>query len=94
MAVEIEKNAQAGTLQSSDLLVVVEPAGVLSIEIESTVEQQFGHLIRARVDDVLQRLGVARGRVMITDRGALDYAIEARVETAVKRAIADRSKTQ
>lgn len=90
MAVEIKSNAQAGTLQSSDLLVVVEPAAELSIEIESTVNQQFGHLIRERANEVLQRLGVARGRVMITDRGALDYAIEARVETAVQRAIADR----
>lgn len=91
MVGEIQGRAQAGTMQSSDLLVIVEPAEELSIEIESTVNQQFGHLIRERVNEVLQRLGVARGRVMISDRGALDYAIEARVETAVNRANTARS---
>lgn len=76
---------QAGTLQSSDLIVVVEPAEALEVDIESTVQQQFGHLIRERVDSVLQRLGLEQGRILISDRGALDYAIEARVEAAVRR---------
>ena len=85
----IQKNAQAGTLQSSDLMVQVEPAEQLIVEIESTVEQQFGHLIRHRVDAVLGRLGVQRARIAISDRGALDYAIDARVETALRRAAAN-----
>ena len=85
----IQKNAQAGTLQSSDLMVQVEPAEQLIVEIESTVEQQFGHLIRHRVDAVLGRLGVQRVRIAISDRGALDYAIDARVETALRRAAAN-----
>lgn len=76
---------QAGTLQSSDLIVVVEPAEALEVEIESTVQQQFGHLIRERVDSVLRRLGLEQGRILISDRGALDYAIDARVEAAVRR---------
>ncbi len=88
--IRIEKHSQAGTLQSSDLMVTVEPAEVLSIEIESTVEKQFGHLIRSRVEKVLQRLGVTQGRVSISDRGALDYAIDARVETAVLRGAGSR----
>jgi citrate lyase subunit gamma (acyl carrier protein) len=49
------------------------------------VQQQFAHLIRERVDQVLKRLQVERGRIVVSDRGALDYAIEARVETAVRR---------
>ena len=81
----IRKKTQAGTLQSSDLIVFVEPADTLEVEIESTVQQQFGHLIRERVDQVLQRLQVEGGRIVVSDRGALDYAIEARVETAVRR---------
>ncbi|MDQ2694139.1 MAG: citrate lyase acyl carrier protein [Pseudomonadota bacterium] len=76
---------QAGTLQSSDLIVVVEPADALEVEIESTVQQQFGHLIRERVDGVLRRLGLEQGRILVSDRGALDYAIDARVEAAVRR---------
>lgn len=80
----LRKN-QAGTMQSSDLIVFVEPADTLEVEIESTVQQQFGHLIRERVDHVLRRLHLERGRITISDRGALDYAIEARVEAAVRR---------
>ncbi|MER2527960.1 MAG: citrate lyase acyl carrier protein [Candidatus Competibacter denitrificans] len=82
----INKKAQAGTMQSSDLMVFVEPADDLIIEIESTVQQQFGHLIEARVKQVLKRLSVEQCRLMVSDRGALDYAIDARVEAALRRA--------
>jgi citrate lyase subunit gamma (acyl carrier protein) len=82
----IARKAQAGTMQSSDLMVALEPAEVLTVEIESTVKLQFDHLIRAVVDEVLARHGVTAGRVRLTDRGALDYAIQARLETALSRA--------
>jgi citrate lyase subunit gamma (acyl carrier protein) len=82
----IERKAQAGTIQSSDLMVFVEPAGELTIEIESTVQRQFEHLIRAKLEQVLREQGVTAGRVRVTDRGALDYAIQARLETALRRA--------
>ncbi len=82
----ITTKATAGTMQSSDLVVQVEPADRLEIEIESTVKKQFEHLIRARIDEVLARHAVTRGRISVTDRGALDYAIEARVEAALRRA--------
>jgi len=81
----IAKRAQAGTLQSSDLMVLVEPATLLVVEIESTVKAQFEHLIRERILQVLAANGVTAGRVRVTDRGALDYAIQARVETALQR---------
>jgi citrate lyase subunit gamma (acyl carrier protein) len=84
--VSIARKAQAGTMQSSDLVVLVEPADELVIEIESTVKRQFEHLIRARIEEVLAAHGVTAGRVRVTDRGALDYAIQARVETALARA--------
>ena len=82
----IARKAQAGTMQSSDLTVSVEPAEALTVEVESTVKQQFEHLIRKVVDGVLTAHGVTAGRVRITDRGALDYAIQARLETALQRA--------
>ena len=83
---EITRKATAGTMQSSDLLVQVEPSDRLEVVIESTVKKQFAHLIRARVDEVVARHAVTGGLITITDRGALDYAIEARVETALRRA--------
>jgi citrate lyase subunit gamma (acyl carrier protein) len=82
----IGKKAQAGTMQSSDLMVALEPAEALTVEIDSTVKKQFEHLIRAVAARVLANHGVTAGRVRITDRGALDYAIQARLETALKRA--------
>ena len=83
---KIRKKGQAGTVQSSDLMVTVEPAEGLTIEIESTVKKQFEHLIRAKLEEVLAKHGTVSGRISISDRGALDYAIEARLETALQRA--------
>jgi citrate lyase subunit gamma (acyl carrier protein) len=83
---DIHRKATAGTMQSSDLVVHVEPADQLEIEIESTVKKQFEHLIRAQIEKTLDRHGVTRGRIRVSDRGALDYAIDARVETALRRA--------
>jgi len=82
---KITRKVQAGTMQSSDLMVFLEPADTLTVTIESTVLKQFGPLIRAKVDEVLKRHGVESGEIRITDRGALDYAIEARLETALAR---------
>jgi citrate lyase subunit gamma (acyl carrier protein) len=84
--VSIARKAQAGTMQSSDLMVFVEPADELVIEIESTVKRQFEHLIRAKIEEILRAQGVTSGRVRLNDRGALDYAIQARLETALARA--------
>ena len=83
---QIERKGQAGTMQSSDLMVTVEPADTLNIELESTVKKQFEHLIRARLEQTLARHGVTSGKINISDRGALDYAIEARLEAALQRA--------
>ncbi|GFO58987.1 citrate lyase acyl carrier protein [Geomonas silvestris] len=83
---KIARKVQAGTMQSSDLMVFLEPAETLTVTIDSTVLKQFGELIRAKVDEVLRRHHVESGEVRITDRGALDYAIEARLETALFRA--------
>jgi len=86
---KIRRKVQAGTMQSSDLMVFVEPAEELAIEIESTVKRQFEHLIRERIEKVLDSFGVTAGSIRVTDRGALDYAIEARLEAALKRAMED-----
>jgi citrate lyase subunit gamma (acyl carrier protein) len=82
----IARKAQAGTIQSSDLMVFVEPAAELVIEIDSTVKRQFEHLIRRTIEDVLRAEGITAGRIRVSDRGALDYAIQARLETALRRA--------
>jgi len=83
---QIRRKASSGTMQSSDLMVIIEPADTLRVEIESTVKKQYEHLIRARILSTLQELGVGAGHIHVSDRGALDYAIAARIETAIRRA--------
>lgn len=82
---QIRTKATAGTMQSSDLMVVVTPSDTLQVEVESTVKKQFEHLIRARISATLQQLRGTAGHVQVSDRGALDYAIAARIETAIRR---------
>ncbi len=86
---QVKRKASAGTMQSSDLMVVVEPSETLQVDIESTVKKQYEHLIRARITATLEELDVRAGHIQVSDRGALDYAIAARVETALRRASAE-----
>ena len=83
---EINKRASAGTMESSDAYVEIEPAEAgLQIELESVVQAQFGDEILAVVREVLNECGVENAHVTVQDRGALDCVIRARVETAVNR---------
>jgi len=83
---KIVKEAIAGTLESSDVLVKVAPSdGTLEVVVTSEVEHQFGAQIRAVVDETLIRLGISEGIVLVEDKGALDCTLRARVQTAVLR---------
>lgn len=85
--VELVRRASAGTMESSDAYVELEPGmNGVELEIESVVMQQFGDQIRTAVEDVLREQGVANAKVKLIDRGALDCVLRARVETAVARA--------
>ncbi len=83
---EIVKCACAGTMESSDAYIEIEPGTGLRVEIESIVKKQFGDKIDSSVREVLSEQGVTGATVRVTDRGALDCVIRARVEAAVKRA--------
>lgn len=55
----IGKSAMAGTLESSDAQVTVEPSeNGLELEISSSVMNQYGRQIRATVMQTLERLDV------------------------------------
>ena len=81
----IEKSAMAGTLESSDAQVTVEPGDGLEISISSSVLNQYGRQIKATVLETLERLDVKDGKVTVVDKGALDCTLKARVECAVFR---------
>ena len=83
---EILKPAVAGTLESSDAQVTVEPGeGTVELELSSSVMNQYGRQIKAVVLETLERLGVDSARVTVVDKGALDCTLKARVECAVFR---------
>ncbi len=86
---EIIKNASAGTMESSDAYVEIEPASELNIRLESVVQEQFGEDIRNVVSEVLRDSGVEKANVRVIDRGALECVIRARVETAILRGKGD-----
>lgn len=83
---QLKHNAIAGTLESSDAQVMVEPADQLTIMIRSEVEAQYGDQIRATAEEVLNNLEVEGVSLVIQDQGALDCTIRARIQTAILRA--------
>ena len=83
---EIKKPAVAGTLESSDCMVTVEPGqGEIELDLDSVVIRQYGKQIRKIIRETLDRLDVNNARVTVVDKGALDCTIKARVECAVYR---------
>jgi citrate lyase subunit gamma (acyl carrier protein) len=83
----IKRSAIAGTLESSDALVKAAPSsGERKIELESVVMHAYGDAIRNIVEKTLDSLDVRSGTITVTDRGALDAVLAARVETALRRA--------
>ena len=83
----IQKPAIAGTLESSDCMVTVEPGeGKIDLDLDSAVIRQDGKQIRKVILETLQRLDVTDARITVVDKGALDCTIKARVECAVYRA--------
>lgn len=83
-------SAQAGTLESSDALVLVEPAepgAGMQIELDSKVLTQYGERIKQQILNILGQLYISDVHLIIKDKGALDATIQARVETAIRRSL-------
>lgn len=83
---DILKPANAGTLESSDAQITVEPnEHGITLDLSSSVMNQYGRQIKQTVLETLARLGVTNAAVTVVDHGALDCTIRARVECAVYR---------
>ena len=85
---EINKPAKAGTMESNDIYVMIlpNPKGGIEINLQSIVMKQFGEEIEKVIIETLVELGVKSIIVNAQDKGALNYTIKARIETATKRA--------
>lgn len=82
---KIKNSAMAGTLESSDAQVTIEPGEGIDLSIQSSVLNQYGRQIKATVLETLERLEVKDAKVTIVDKGALECTLKARVECAVFR---------
>ncbi len=79
------KTVSVGTLESSDCLVTIKPHESLEIEIDTVVHDAFYEHISDLVRKTLKEHGITKAYVIVQDKGALDYAIKARLTTAIKR---------
>lgn len=86
---EILKPAKAGTMESNDIYIMVMPneEGGIELELDSIVMKQFGEEIERVIRETLKELNVKDVKIKAQDKGALNYTIKARVETAIKRAM-------
>jgi len=85
----LQKAAQAGTLESNDIMITVSPADPgdgIRIELSSPLIKQFGRQIKLVISETIQEYGLSDALVHANDRGALDCTIRARVRAAVERA--------
>lgn len=88
VSLEIKQNASAGTTESSDIMIIIDQndGKGIEIELESSVEKQFGRVIIEKIQTTLQHLSVDDAKIKAFDKGALDCTIEARTIAAVYRA--------
>lgn len=86
---QVLRPAQAGTLESSDIMITVAPgtagSGVV-IDLESIVFAQYGDAIRQVIANTAVAQDVTDIYIKAVDRGALDCAIRARTLAALSRA--------
>ena len=85
---DIVTTGVAGTMESSDIIVRIEPrsGGGVELELQSSVMQQFGKQIESVIRSTLAELKVENAFVSAVDKGALDCTVRSRVLTAAYRA--------
>ena len=83
------KAAQAGTLESNDIMITVVPgekgSGIV-IDLDSIVLAQYGQAIHDTLKNTAIEQGVTDIYIKAVDRGALDCTIRARMLTVLGRA--------
>jgi len=86
------RSASAGFEEKNDALVEVVPLGPgsgVQVEIKSSVQLQYGDAIRQVVLDTIKEEGYTDLAIKVFDKGAWDYALRARVITALTKGAAE-----
>ncbi len=89
---KILKSAQAGSLESQDILITVEigkPNSGIVIELDSPSSVQYGKKIHDEIETVVKKFDVEDVYIKAIDKGALGFTIKARIEIALSRAISE-----
>ncbi len=87
---KILRTAQAGSLESQDILITVKKgkAGTgIIINLDSPSAVQYGKKIHQEIESVIKDFEIEDVTIQAIDKGALGFTIKARTETAIKRAI-------
>ncbi|GMA97324.1 citrate lyase acyl carrier protein [Pelosinus sp. IPA-1] len=87
---KIIQSSQAGTVESNDILIILNPAEAdsgIKIDLTSPVLQKYGRQIKNVIQEVLNGQGIVDAEVSANDRGALDCTVRARMMTAIDRAL-------
>ncbi|GLI57496.1 citrate lyase ACP [Propionigenium maris DSM 9537] len=83
---KITKTAVVGNVESNDLMIIVSPGEGLTLNIESSVYEQFGSSIEAIIREELAKAEIRDAHIQVEDKGAFDFTIRARLKTAIRRA--------
>lgn len=85
----VATTGNAGPKVRSDCEITLEllPDGGIRIDLSSKVKVQYGESITALVRNILEFYHIRDAKVKITDSGALEFVLAARLEAAIKQLI-------
>lgn len=85
----VATTGNAGPKVRSDCEITLEllPDGGIRIDLSSKVKVQYGESITALVRNILDFYHIRDAKVKITDSGALEFVLAARLEAAIKQLI-------
>ena len=81
------KKVQVGTNNKNDCLVECSPGKKCVIHIDSKTGAMFEKHITDMAKKILVEQGIKKIHITIQENGALDYVIQSRIETALKKAL-------
>jgi len=84
----IQKEATVGFEETNDALVTVTPSMIgqgITVELVSSVKRQYGEHMEALIVATVTEAGYTDVHVKVVDKGAWDYALQARVVAALNR---------
>jgi citrate lyase subunit gamma (acyl carrier protein) len=89
----IQAFASAGTMESGDIFIEIEPGKQRDIEVvlKSSVSNEFGKQIVRTIREAAAAFGLEYAQINAVDKGALDCTIRARVIAACQRATGENT---